>query len=605
MPVVSGGDVSGQDFTAFLAADPVICAQHVYEYQSDSEGILAVVACASDGTGTQSLDNDVIYWDVNGDPTSIFVPPATATAPRMVNSRSSAYFTYDVDGSQKKWQFTNGTSKWGIDAPTVPITVGAHASGAVTLLNGRRYYLIFENFTTGHLSDISPISVSTGAITSKNTALSALQVSGDSQVDKKIIAATADGGDPSILYFLVELPNATTTYTDNTPELQLLSASVVQYTDVDNVEHGVIGNDPPPDAGFPTKHRGRIYLARRQNLFFSKSLDEMVTSSGLIAGRYEESFPPPNLIDISEGAEQVHGLLSDGQTLYLGTERHIRRLYGDGPLTFSKPEIVFSETGLLNQDVWKIVFLENTPIGAMWMTPDFRVIGSDFNTYKDEGEPIQNILNSINTDAAQKCWAEFFSDGPFNIYLLAVPTGTNTVPDTLCVYDMKLRDWYVWQPADRLLSGLFYLNLGGIPRWLFITEDCQVFVFDKTKIFDRQGVITQVAITSQIKTVWLDFGDPTLRKLLNELEAGTVDANLEVSVEGATTAANFLTPHAVITSSPLVTNILGQYKVFLASSATKDRFYRLTFDSTSTSTSDPDDALLDYLSVEVIPLHRI
>src|SRR2546429_4298334 len=54
---------------------------------------------------------------------------------------------------------------------------------------------------------------------------------------------------------------------------------------------------------------------------------------------YTTPFRSTNQFDISEQAETVVGLLSDGETLWVATERAIRRIIGDSPSNFQKPEI--------------------------------------------------------------------------------------------------------------------------------------------------------------------------------------------------------------------------------------------------------------------------
>lgn len=583
-----------------------IKAQQLYAYQDQSDGQRTIVATGADGSGVLSLSNAVLYWDINGNPVLIFTPSTGATNPRMASSRDFAFFADGISGDLYKWHVKNGLSKWGPTAPVVAPTVGAPiGAGSITLTTGRKYAVAFYNATTQSYSDFSPISVSSGPLSRQNVPLSGIPVSSDPQITNKLIVATADGGDPTTLYQVTTIANATTTYTDSTTEITLTSGTIWQETDSTGIQHGLLGNQPPPNGSFPIYHNGRIFLAVGEILFFSKSLAEVTTSSGIIAGRYEEAFVPDNSLSISTGAEQIHGLLSDGQTLYIGTELHIRRLLGDGPENFSQPETVFPQTGLLNQNVWQLVYVEGTPVGTMWMTPDFRVMASDFNTYTNVGTPINPILATINQSALNSCWAAMVSNGPYNFYMLAIPTGTNTVADTFCVYDMRLRQWYVWQFADQFLSGMFYVSLSGTPRWVFCDASGNLRLIDPTATYDRQGDATQTAITSTVQTTWLNLGDPNVRKALNQLEIETVDPALTVTVEGASTNADFKTPHTVVTNAPLVTSALGPYIVPVAGYAAIDRHYRFTINSTSGQTSTPSDVILGFFSADLVPIHRI
>lgn len=352
--------------------------------------------------------------------------------------------------------------------PSGAVGVSTSGAGLVNLTVGRIYYCIFQNSETGHYGDLNPASSSSGPCTNSTISLSNLPVSADSQVDTKILLATADGGDETTLYIVASLPNVSTSFIDNTPETTLVQNQLYLVTDEFGNEFGVSGNQPPPQNGaICIKHRGRMWMSAGQTLFFSKSLGEVTLPNGFIAGKYEESWPGDNSFDVSEGAEEIRGLLSDGQTLYIGTERHVLRLLGDDPTNFTEPEIVHPEAGVVNHRVWQLVFLEGTPAGAMWLTPDCKILGSDFNSYHDAGNPIQDVLNSINKDTFQRtACAQFLADGPLNLYILAIPTGSHIYPDTLCVYNMKTHTWVVWQTPDPTQSLLYNVDANGNSRWL-------------------------------------------------------------------------------------------------------------------------------------------
>jgi hypothetical protein len=488
----------------------------------------------------------------------------------------------------------------------INIQASTPGTGPITLLDGRAYTYIYGNSVTQSYSDIALFSNLSGPIQGGQFALTDIVPSSDPQVDTIIILATADSGDPSTLYEVATLPNTATTFTDTVSEPALLASNIWQETDTYGDDIGVIGNDPPPNGSFPILHQGRIWLAFEQYVYFSKALSEVFTSSGIIAGRYEEAFPPSNNLDISPGSELIHGLQSDGYSLYIGTERHIRRVNGDSPSNFSTPSVIFSETGLLNQDVWQIVFREGTPAGSMWMTPDFRVIYSDFNTYMDVGTPIQDQLNNINQSAAQNCFSNFVSYGPYNLYVMFAPTGSNTTGcDTAFVFDLHTRKWYVWQFADNFLSGVFYFNLEGIPRWMIYSTDGTIRYVDPTLVVDKQSEGDATAVTTTIQTVWMGFTDIALRKVLNNIEVMTSDPNLTVTVEAAQNDADFKNPTVLVSNAPLVADIFGGLKAQLIGYDTLAKFFRVTFKTTSSSvTSTPADRVLSYFSAVLQPINR-
>ena len=494
---------------------------------------------------------------------------------------------------------------------TTGISATPTGSGNVTLLNGRVYSMVYLHSATGTTSDLIPFSITTGPVTSQVIDLSNIPISPDPQVDFKILLATADGGDETTLFFLDEIPNSQTTYTDNTPDALsaavtsgpfLLGANVYQETQSDGTLHGVANNKVPPQLDFPIKHKGRIYGSIQNTLFFSKNLVDVTTSTGTITSKWEEAWPASNRLDISETSETIQGLLSDGETLWIGTERCIRRLVGDSPANFQEPEIQFNETGLLNQDVWKVCFSEGQPIGTMWMTPDLRIMASDFNTYQDVGTPVQNILNTLNRNAAVPPHACFYSKGPAEYYLLHIPTGTNASPDTVLVFNMRSKTWCIWMPSDEITASLFLIDAMGNSRWTFASLTSNFYEWMDGLFQDRVNN-TPVLYNAEVLTSWLDFGDSTLRKALNQIIIGTSDSTLKLDIQGAITDVQLdagVSAPMVITNASLTTGPLGDLFVPLAGSVTKYRWYKFAFKSNVNTTQD----ILDFYNVESIPLHR-
>lgn len=494
---------------------------------------------------------------------------------------------------------------------TSAILVANGAAGAITLTVGRVYYCIYQNSLTGHLSDLNQPSFSTGPITNLKLDITNIPVSTDAQVDSKVLLATADGGDPSILYFVASLPNAATTYTDNTDEITLNNNQLYLYTDPFGNEFGVTFNDPPPNGTVCIKHKGRLWMAQQQNLFFSKAVSELTLPSGFIAGKYEEAWPPSNYFDISGGAETINGLLSDGTVIYIGTQSHIRRIFGDNPDNFQQPEICHQDVGVLNQEVWETVFLQGTPTGFMWLSPDFKVMGSDGNTYMDLGHKIQDVLNSINPAAAQSAHAMFVQQGPFDLYILAIPTGSNTLCDTHCVFNMRDQQWTIWKPSDPSAGMLFNLTAAGTPQWLFSAvypgpgafSSEAVYQYVPTATQDRVGSANPNALpanfTTSATTPWLHLGSPTVRKVLDELEI-VGSPTMLVTVNGSQTQANFASPVAIVSNAPLTVGPFSTYKVFLSAKTSKYKYYQLVFTTTDTTTD-----FVDSFCIRAIPWNTL
>jgi hypothetical protein len=690
-------------------------------------------------------------------------------------------------------------------------------AGRVDLDVGRRYFVCFKDAVTGHYSDLSPVSESTGPATNSSFTISLPVVPvSHPYITTKAILATADGYDMQILYELAEVDAAITTYIDNTAELDLLAKNVMLEVDEAGIEHGVAGNQPPPSDGtLIGYHAGRLAMVAkgRHTMRFSKNLSEITTSTGKICGIHQEAWPLDYELEVAVGAERINGWISDGTNIWIGTDRHIRRIAGTDIDNFQQPELAFNNVGVLNQATWQVVYLEGTPMGSMWLTPDFRVIGSDFNMYQNIGAPIQDVLNTINREYAKNAFAITFSSDAYNLYVLAIPTGTNQYCDKLCVLDLKNKRWFVWNmpseegihafsevvqfgpagfyqvPADwdvtanvavqhldanpsmvlsnEILDGAdeaivtgtfridwpqdddhindyigfaihyqdpthFYLfdwrlgNQNGVPGdypdlnpfdeavpgmrvlkvdassaltyrdlwsaagnpgratvlysnsipWVRYTDyswrlellpagfriviqqgttivatiaisdstwtsgkfglynysvpECRytgfvaqqevlktlvswhdahgvpkllcgmgdgwLYHFDPTNFTDLEYNIPVV-----IRTVWLDMGQPHVRKLLNDLELMTGDTGLTVTVEGASTTAEFASPSVILQDAPIYSSPFGEFKVRLATRQARDRFYRLTFKSLTGSVQ----TVLDSYSLEVVPFHTL
>lgn len=499
---------------------------------------------------------------------------------------TASYTTSNYGGSSNLWGLTLTPAD--VNAANFGVAVQVKGNAAFGGINfGIDYVSITITYATG-------AGANTGTITSKQVSLSLPVTNPPTGVDKFAILATLDGGDTNTFYLLDTVPIAQSTYTDNTPDNVLATKNRATEVDDLGVEHGLVDSQPPPlGLQFPIKHRGRIYGAIGEILWFSKNLDEITTSTGLVVGRFEEAWPPTYNLNVSPDKESIRGLQSDGSTLYMGTERRVWRLDGDGPLNFSKPEVIFNEVGVLNQDVWQVVFAEGTPVGTIWFTPDNRVIMSNFAHYQDIGTPIQDVLNTFNGTLA---WAQFYSQNAFDVYILAFSTGANTNADTLCVYDLRASRWSVWNCADKFSNGLFNINLSGTPQWLMAADTGKVYNFIGTATQDRVND-TPVAITAKITTPWMHLGQPTMVKALNEIEVITGDANLTVTVNGASTQTQTSSPNVVVSNAGLVLSPRGFYKVYLAGNTTKDRFYQFVF----TSTGGVADVLLGY-TIEAFPV---
>jgi hypothetical protein len=79
------------------------------------------------------------------------------------------------------------------------------------------------------------------------------------------------------------------------------------------------------------------------------------------------------------------------------------------------------------------------------------------------------------------------------------------------------------------------------------------------------------------------------------------DGGLKVTIDGASTQAEFGTPASVVSNSPLVTGPLGDLELFLAGKTAKDKYYQYKF--VSTADLDQNSPMLNYYEVYYIPFH--
>jgi hypothetical protein len=667
---------------ASLQGNPSFQAQ-IVKYGTAVGTTLNVPITADGNVHTTTLGSATSLWGVTYAPADIINPlfgvqfyatSSPFTESPIVNEVLIAnlkvqvqYVTITVYLSGSGGTSTNSGAGVGI--------LGLVGDGSVNLTIGRTYYLVANNSLTGHFSDLSIASASSGACADSELNL-VLANYNDPQVDIKYILATADGGDPSILYqvgvlvpgFTISswtivsdvvtftgvyanpaqeftpgasltigglshgsymnnqtlvvtsstattivapfthgndsateigiaalqgipgtpssaatfpIPNAVTYVVDNTPDPTLVTNQPLLYTDTSGNEYGVTLNDPPPNGTIMLKHQGRLWMTgvpgSTHSVFFSKSVTELTLPNGFIAGKYEECWPGSNYFDVSDGAESVSGLLSDGTTLYIGTQNHIRRLIGNSPATFQEPQIVHPEVGLINQEVWQIVFMQGAPSGSVWMTPDFRVIQSDFNTYVDIGTPIQDILNNLQSTAPTLAHAAFVADGEYELYVLAVPYLQSNYCDTHLVFDLRARQWFVWQPAGGSLSLLYNVTQQAVPQALFINGAADAInIYSATATTDNGTAIPVTATTT-----WMNMGEPTRRKLLNEIQVYG-NTGMLVSVYGANNLADFLsTPRPVVYNRALKQSPFGTWNLYLTGTRTKHRYYQFSFNATN------------------------
>lgn len=144
------------------------------------------------------------------------------------------------DAIKALWPFRaqniEGVGLWGewklpnwhkIAMDPVDVSLTTATPGGTGSLNGvRQYYVVARNSTDGHESDLDYSNLPGSAIVTSWSAENAarfdivnIPVSSDPQVDKKRIYATKTGG--TVFYYLADISNGVTSYTDTTPDSDL------------------------------------------------------------------------------------------------------------------------------------------------------------------------------------------------------------------------------------------------------------------------------------------------------------------------------------------------------------------------------------------------
>lgn len=623
----------------------------------DGSGNPTITAFGGTGTGyspTPTVTISSLGGIGTGAAVSAIVQGGIITGFTVTNPGSS--YTYNPNVV-----ITDGTGT-GAQAVAVSNDQGAIVAvlpaGPIQLKSGRIYTYAWQRQLTGHTSDIAngivagsarvPFISTTATVVGPavgvignvpaNAGFGAIYVTitpvggVDTQVDKLILMATSDGGTLQQLYevgpsggFTVTPPNPTTlnyvdtvpdSYSDNyTTGLTLLNQNLWVSTDGSGNTFGITNNTPPPDTLlYPTLHLGRMFATDGVNLFFSKSLNEVTTATGLITSKWEEAWPATNAIPIGLNNEIIVGLKSNGQTLHIATAKSIYELQGNDPSTFSIPNALFQQTGLLTNDLWTVVYAQGQPAGYAWITPDLKMIYSDFNTYTDVGVPVYPLLSEWTNSFTQHAKLTSFSWGPYNFVAVcfSITAGIGSGSFFL-LYETVLQKWFRWNvtPASSgPLNSFVYQHPETGYRGLFMqeTSGTNLFyrLFDPAFSTDGGNVINWSVMTS-----YDGLSDPLAFKTVNEIELISDETALEVNLFGGSTQAVLDTiPPNPLSQSFLglrtaTTSPLGPRKTYWAGIPTNARYYAFSiFSSLSGTASSSPTEVLSHFIVEHFPMVR-
>lgn len=583
-------------------------------------GTTTITAVDSSGAGSGATFA-VVFTDTNGTITKASVANTGA-------SYNTATTSLSVSGAGTGAAFTPVFNSTGGIIAIVP-------QGPMTFDSGRGYYGAYINSLTGHASDVTYLDFNGGTSNTPYFDENGVQqsvlgswtninftiqidesVALDPQIDTFLLLATSDGGDSEHLYELAQIPLTSfssiggglfthdyedtlpDTYNDNNTSGNTLLANNL-WVDVDSsgVIVGLFANTPPPNTlNKPITNQGRMFATDGKSVFFSKNLTEVTTSTGLITSKWEEAWPASNRLDIGFDNEVIVGMLSDTTFLYIGTTQNIYRLSGTDINSFDL-QCIFRNVGLLSQDCWTVVYKETLPAGYVWVTPDNKIIFSDFNNYTDVGTPIYPSLLGDTIFSIQP-WVH----GPYAMAFL------RTKNNTFWVLNMTDEQWFNWTPqlpdtTAHIAGMLTYTKSNGLSNlWVTLPSSTLGLGFLDPIIRVDNYPTSATPIPWSIQTGWQDMGDTTNLKVINEIEIWS-DENPPVvtctSKSGNTSSAVVNTVQSKV--GPI--SVLGDsYKAYFAALPTGGKFFSFTISSPSSVNATSN--VIDQFVVEHFPFGR-
>ena len=627
---------------------------------SGSSGRDGVITCYTDSAG---IITSAVVTSAGSSYTQAYVP-------------SSAFPSFGTGGTQAYLVLYTETNSAAADYQKV---VGVDLAGPMSFVSGRQYAVALQNSTTGHTSDVYvsqlPYGPTSGYGFNQLTAVyssvgaaanakypvyvaSANQTAGftqlrcnisipasglDSQVDTVILLATSDGGSLGSLYQVITFPLSsfslsggfyTKAYYDTLPDSfnssantygvsnTLLAADLWAYTDSTGTSYGILLNTPPVATSFlyPTIHQGRMFATDGKTVFFSKSLEEVTTSTGLITSKWEECWPGDYQLPVALNNESIIGLKSDGTALHIGTDKSIFTLSGDGPSNFSIPNMAFAQVGILSNDCWSVVYAEGMPSGYVWITQDYKIMYSDFSTYQEIGTSVYPIFQSLNTETLANAKVLALTQGPYNFVVFQFSrTGSSYPQPEFWIWESRLKKWYHWVlsssevPSGTTIGSSFIYQIPSYTSSSLAPGSARLFywLYDGTHTLLHyfNPLATQdlgsYPISWSVQTAWQDCGDSTAIKVANEIEFTGDDLPLTVTLFGATSQGQFDSGGSVLKSGPSVVGpiaALGVNKFYCAGGATGSKYYSLGFKPVAPGTGP---SVLSSFSLEYFPIARI
>ncbi len=389
------------------------------------------------------FDDEILTYSLDGflatliatDPTyagtvpwSVILANDTAYLQNGTTQPLKLHYTYFFAGSSTTAFFP---SPWGLQKAPIPILNSA-PPGTLNATTGYRYRIAYKSTLTGHVGTASEASLRSGTLVNQSIELAIpASLTLDFQINRVRVYRTLDGGDDFFFNAEVPVPSNNVTsfvYIDDVPD-EFLDAS----------ERAPLLNDTIPRALYMAKWGARI--------FFFNLVDEnpkFVAYTGfdrITVGQPIETCPALNRIKLDTGANDIAGGgVIDAGVIVFDTADTMYMFRGQPQdITVTAP---VEYTLFLRQLPWNIgcaghFTIQSTRRGLIWLGACLGIyLFNGVQPPEDLSEGAEPILRSINFAARANSRSVYWQYRGRDWYILAIPTGTNTEPDTILIVDL-------------------------------------------------------------------------------------------------------------------------------------------------------------------------
>jgi hypothetical protein len=352
-----------------------------------------------------------------------------------VDAKVLGNFVFVANGldANKKIDSSLAVSGVGIAAPT--FTPTAADEGTAGNPNGTySYKCTYANSVTGVESDPSPVSADV-AVTSKKILVGAFAASSDPQVDRIYIYRTVAGG--SRWLFVDEANDTDANYTDDATDLSL--GREIAET-----------NGVPPLAKYLEVFNGMVVYAG-----LASPNQSQVAVSGVLL---PESHDVEDVYDLDPEEEDViSGMAKFGSFIAVFKKKGLFLGQGSDPqfMDFARTRVsqgCISHWGIINHN------------GVLWYPSAHGFYAFDGNQERYMSQGIESIYKTFERDPVHPISGIFYP--ALNSLLWSCTTAGGTgLPDILCVYNLKNKEWTTRPLAASRLSE-FLNSVGQTRMWV-------------------------------------------------------------------------------------------------------------------------------------------